>query len=204
MNRYIYLLSLILFSLNNISAQSPDRKAISSAGGSFTNNNISVSWTLGETFSSSLSNPNFILSQGFQQTYFSKINVKLFIEGYYIGNNKMTPVLYNQGVQSADSNQVDTVSISLLDTTNLEEAYTTKGILDVYGNLDLKIPEKYLGKYFYCKISHRNSLITYTKNPILINTKTIVDFTIIDSNNSSNKLINSKINSSHKLNNQEE
>jgi uncharacterized protein (TIGR02145 family) len=48
-------------------AQSISQKVISSGGNSYTGSNFSVSYTLGETFTATLSNGNIILTQGFQQ-----------------------------------------------------------------------------------------------------------------------------------------
>jgi hypothetical protein len=177
MKKAIFFLSFIFIFSENATAQSTDRKAIASSGGYFSGNNISLSWTLGETFSTSIANSSYILSQGFQQTYLSTIKLRLFLEGYYLNNHTMTPALYNQGVPNATMAQVDTIKISLLDTISLENIYSTNGILDTSGFLSITIPEIYIGRPCFMKIAHRNSIPIYSKKPIFIGKKDFIDFT---------------------------
>jgi hypothetical protein len=177
MIRKIIITTFLCLQIMNVIAQSTDRKAIASSGGYFSGNNISLSWTLGETFSTSIANSSYILSQGFQQTYLSNIKIRLFLEGYYLNNQTMRPALYNQGVPNATLAQVDTIKISLLDTISLENIYSTNGILDTNGYLTITIPEIYIGRPCYVKTTHRNSIPVFSKKPILIGNKDIIDFT---------------------------
>jgi hypothetical protein len=64
----IYLFSILMFVAQCIIAQSISRSAIVSAGNDVTlQDGISVSWSIGETFVTTLSGGDVILTQGFQQ-----------------------------------------------------------------------------------------------------------------------------------------
>jgi hypothetical protein len=58
-------LFIILLILNNLNTQA--QRVISNAGGDFTSNNFTLSWTLGEAVTQTLTSTNFILTQGVQQ-----------------------------------------------------------------------------------------------------------------------------------------
>ena len=64
----IYLFSILMFVAQCFIAQSISRSAIVSAGNDVTlQDGVSVSWSVGETFVTTLSGGDFILTQGFQQ-----------------------------------------------------------------------------------------------------------------------------------------
>ena len=66
-NVSLFLFGLFLFS--GLNAQSIERDVIASAGGYFENDEISISWTLGEVITETVSTSDnrIILTQGFQQ-----------------------------------------------------------------------------------------------------------------------------------------
>ena len=65
-------LILLIFLINYSSfCQSISEKVISSAGDFYTNGNTSLSWTLGECVTETYNTTNSILTQGFQQYYYS-------------------------------------------------------------------------------------------------------------------------------------
>ncbi len=65
MKKIIFFLSVFCF-INSTFSQTFSPEVVSPAGSSFTNSSNSLSWTLGEPITSTLSNLN-ILTQGFQQ-----------------------------------------------------------------------------------------------------------------------------------------
>jgi len=72
------LLFVILLSCISLKAQ----QVISSAGESYKNGNVSLSWTLGEPVIKTLSNNSVVLTQGFQQGSLSTNAIKeIFKEG---------------------------------------------------------------------------------------------------------------------------
>ncbi|MCD4736267.1 MAG: hypothetical protein K8R53_09505, partial [Bacteroidales bacterium] len=81
------------------SAQTPNQEAISSSGFHGVNDNLDVSWTIGESVTETFNNGPLVINQGFQQpdlTIQSEIilDIKVFLEGpYSSGSNEMIPYL---------------------------------------------------------------------------------------------------------------
>ena len=89
MKKYILLiLSIIIFKASF--AQTITRKAQSVGGSYFSNGNINLSATIGETFYATLGNQTNMLTQGYQQPESIDtgvyINLTTFVEGFYLGN----------------------------------------------------------------------------------------------------------------------
>ncbi len=109
----------------------------------------------------------------------SLLNVKLFLQGYYTGASNMTPVKMNQGIGS-NPNVVDDVTVELRDPlsspipyalvqTSNAELQTNGQAISTYNNLPT-------GNY-YLVIKHRNSIETWSADPILMSSNTSYDFT---------------------------
>jgi hypothetical protein len=60
--------------------------------------------------------------------------------------------------------------------------FSTIGILDTNGMCSINIPNTFINNSFYIAIKHRNSIETWSANPVLINNGAIHNFT-----NSANK-----------------
>ena len=89
----------------------------------------------------------------------------------------MSPVLANAGVGSSFFN-VDSVMVELHDVMPpFATAYTTSGMLQVYGNLNCPIPFAATGNSYYVVVKHRNSLETWSKFPVSIGLNTSFNFT---------------------------
>jgi len=106
------------------------------------------------------------------------IQVKAFLQGYYTGQGMMQPVLQNQGQLNA-STDVDTVYLDLHQATppyNL--VYTTAGIMQTNGNIFGNIPSGFQSNSYYLALRHRNTIQTWTSNPMLISfVDNLYDFT---------------------------
>lgn len=163
------------------SGQNLSPKVIASCGGYFTGGNNSLSWTLGETFTTTLTSPNNKLTQGLQQPEITLVllNLKAFIEGYYQGGSIMTQVLYNEGLDANPlSTKVDTVTIELHSQNSpYGIAYTTKGLLQTNGTLACRFPVSAMGSSFYIAVRHRTAIQTWSANPVLMGVVTSYDFT---------------------------
>ncbi len=105
------------------------------------------------------------------------LSFNLFLEGLYLGNGKMTAAPFNaDGV--SPQNIADTISIELHDTSGLfMNVYTTKAILDTNGLCAINIPSSLNNNWFYLAIKHRNSIETWSANPILIANNANYNFT---------------------------
>ncbi len=96
----------------------------------------------------------------------SIVNLKLFIEGYYIGAGLMTPVMSNQGIAGATASQTDTITVELRNTTSpYAVASTLKTILNTNGTAVCNFPTS--GTY-YIAVKHRNAVQTWSKNPVVL------------------------------------
>src|SRR5687768_17317651 len=138
------LLTVLLFSgILFANAQSLSPKVIASSGGFYTSGGVTLSWTLGETFTTTLSSPNNILTQGFQQPYIKVtiLNISAFIEGFYLGGGLMRPVLYNAFPGTHTNTDCDSVTIELHQTTSpYALSFSAKGIIDVNGDVEFELP----------------------------------------------------------------
>jgi hypothetical protein len=90
----LQLANMLLFQSN---AQTLSPQVIASAGGYQSNATHSLSFTIGEPNTQTLTSANNILTQGFQQPYKMTLNLKAYLQGYYDGAGLMKNVLYNQG-----------------------------------------------------------------------------------------------------------
>ena len=104
------------------------------------------------------------------------VNIGLFIQGFYIGANQLTPVLQNVGI-SQDPNDVDTVFVEL-HTMSLpfSTVATTSGILKTNGMLSVQFPAAFANGDYYIVIRHRNTIETWSKVPVHLLNTTNFDF----------------------------
>jgi len=97
-------ISILLFCL--IFFKSNAQEIVSAGGDTYTNSNISVSWTIGEPVTETISNTSNILTQGFHQTKLSVIGI------YDISSKDMLISLYPNPTQ-------DFVNLKTVDYENL-------------------------------------------------------------------------------------
>ncbi|MEN9340593.1 MAG: hypothetical protein RIQ62_1905 [Bacteroidota bacterium] len=103
------------------------------------------------------------------------LNIKVYLQGYYVGSGFMSPVLYNQGV-TADTMICDSV------TVELHEAFypyslvaTTRGALQRDGSLSVAFMAN--PDYYYLVLKHRNTIQTWTSEPIWFGNSSVLDLT---------------------------
>jgi hypothetical protein len=176
----IYALTATIICLamfKRINAQTLSPQVIASAGGYQSNASASLSFTIGETVIQTFTSPNNILTQGFQQPYSMILNLRAYIQGFYIGAGLMENVLFNQGVTSLPGTACDTIQIELRQSTtpyNVVSSSTqviqTNGILTFGGTATI-------GQSYYVVLKHRNGLQTWSAAPVLLGQNTFYDFT---------------------------
>ncbi|MEP7263644.1 MAG: reprolysin-like metallopeptidase [Bacteroidota bacterium] len=97
------------------------------------------------------------------------LNLNIFLEGYY----EQGGTLYN----GLGGGNVDSVTVSLVDSTNLNVvAYSSTIVLNTTGNLSIIWPASTVGNKYYIVLSHRNSLETWSKNPVLFGATNNLNF----------------------------
>jgi PKD repeat protein len=105
----------------------------------------------------------------------SVLITKLFIQGYYTGLNLMNAALFNQGVAGASNTVADSITVELRNTTLPYTLHaTTKTLVGVNGMATCNFPST-SGNY-YVVIKHRNSIQTWSANPVAIGPTTNYDF----------------------------
>lgn len=98
------------------------------------------------------------------------LNLKVFIEGFYIGNGTMMAV----AEPINDPMLCDTITIELHDAVfPYDLAYIIKGTIDIYGDGTFIFPGSVQGNSYYLAVHHRNSIETWSKTPVLFDTPII-------------------------------
>ncbi|HNB82442.1 MAG TPA: hypothetical protein PLP14_10110, partial [Chitinophagaceae bacterium] len=107
------------------------------------------------------------------------LNLKAYLEGYYISGGLMNKTLYFEGVDpNPVSTLVDTITVLLRNpTAPYTVAGTYKGIIQTNGTITCTFPPSLLGNSYYIVVTHRNTLTTWSANPVLMSASTIYDFT---------------------------
>ncbi|MBL7773229.1 MAG: M4 family metallopeptidase [Chitinophagaceae bacterium] len=104
------------------------------------------------------------------------LNVKAFIEGYYIGGNTMNSVLNNQGLPNPLSH-ADSLTVELHQATApYATAYTFKGVQSVNGNMTCTFPGAAIGTSYYLVLKHRNAIETWSASPVVAASSFSYDF----------------------------
>ncbi len=103
------------------------------------------------------------------------LNLKLFLQGYYTGAGTMQPVLNNQAVPLSLATQTDSVTVELHDPTSFALVDAKNAVLSTAGTVSTSFARP-AGEY-YIAIRHRNSIETWTTNPVVCNAATpLYDF----------------------------
>jgi predicted heme/steroid binding protein len=96
------------------------------------------------------------------------LNVNAFLEGFYTGSSTMAATLYDLAI-SADPTATDTISIDLyaaVPSVSTSPSYSVKAILHTNGTASVIFPGATLGNSYYVALRHRNSIETWSANPI--------------------------------------
>ena len=105
-------------------------------------------------------------------------NLKVFIDALYFGSGQMVPFLFNSGI-SADPTACDTITLELHHAVLTDSIVTSvKTILHKNGSASISLPGGLYNKSYYVAIRHRNTIETWSKNPLLFNSPVFsFDFT---------------------------
>lgn len=159
--QYMFLMLLCI-----VYSKSDAQRNTMSAGGDAIGSGGSISFSVGQIDFQYASGSGGNITLGVQQTYKLSLNLKAYIEGYYLGGGYMQPVLLNQGVLGATSNQCDSILIELHNSTwpyALIESKVT--LLNTNGTISADFTNT---GSFYVVLKHRNGIQTWSKFPILI------------------------------------
>ena len=107
------------------------------------------------------------------------LNLKLFLEGLYVGGGLQRSVLYDLGISSL-INETDTIEVDLWSPNSLSKSvsdYNNKVVLKTDGTVKITYPPDLYGRSFYIAIKHRNSIQTWSSQPIYFSGNMTYDFT---------------------------
>ncbi|MBL0097213.1 MAG: hypothetical protein IPP46_12535 [Bacteroidetes bacterium] len=104
------------------------------------------------------------------------LNLKLFIEGFYIGGGFMQAVLDPINYPSV----CDSITVELHESTNpFQIIHSVSGTVSTSGMGNFVFPGSSIGNSYYILVRHPNAIETWSKFPILFNgTAVTYDFTI--------------------------
>lgn len=104
------------------------------------------------------------------------LNLKALLQGFYLGNSTMQPVLMNQGM-SNPATDADSITIELHEAiAPYSLVHAAQSILSTNGIATFDFPATVQGGLYYLVLNHRNSLQTWSASPVLISTNTTYDF----------------------------
>lgn len=99
----------------------------------------------------------------------TKVNLKLFLEGYYnISTHKMVSVKANQGIGTSTT-YVDDITVELRNATSGALVVTTSAQLQTNGTALASFSTSPTG-FYYIVIKHRNSIETWSATPLTVGT----------------------------------
>jgi hypothetical protein len=106
------------------------------------------------------------------------LNVTAFLEGFYSENGMMRANLYDMGI-STDETETDSVEVNLWSAVNLSSPtpdYSVRTVLHKDGTLTAVFPSATLNNSYYVALKHRNSIETWSAEPVTIASTTSYDF----------------------------
>jgi uncharacterized repeat protein (TIGR03803 family) len=103
------------------------------------------------------------------------VNIKFFIQDYYDGSGLMKPVLMNQGVttNSSITDSIEVEARSVIFPTLVMASATC--VLNTNGTTSCSFPN--LNGTYYLVVKHRNSIETWSANPVNFSGNLAYDFT---------------------------
>jgi hypothetical protein len=166
----IILLTILIIGFMKVNAQTISRNAQPVAGSYFSNGNINLSATIGETFYATLGNNTHMITQGYQQPESIDtgvyLNLTTFIEGYYLGNSKMESVFDDPSVLT-EKTVSDIIQVALhYNTPPYDLAFVNNALINTDGTARVLFPASAIGNSYYVVLKHRNSLETWSANHI--------------------------------------
>ncbi len=163
---------IVLTAAANCYSQTLSPKVAPACGGYFSAGGKSLSWTMGETFNTTLIGGTKMLTQGEQQPYIflRLLNLKAFIEGYYDKDlNLMRSPLNTVGL-SVDPSACDSITVVLHNATSPYATFTSaKALLRTNGTADVRFPISVLNNSYYITVLHRSAVETWSNNPVKFN-----------------------------------
>lgn len=111
----------------------------------------------------------------------SLLNIKLFLQGFYLGSSAMTPVLYNAGL-SGNTLIADSIEVELHHIT-APYAMITSFKTALYTNGSVNVNCGALSGMYYLVIKHRNAIATWSASAISLSNSVAMNYDFSDAAN---------------------
>ncbi len=107
----------------------------------------------------------------------TKVNLKMYLQGYFdISSGKMQSVLLNQGVGTSTT-ETDIITVELHHSSDYSTVASANSILKTDGTVSIGFVPALSDSYFIA-VKHRNTVETWSANPVTIGSTAITyDFT---------------------------
>ncbi len=116
------------------------------------------------------------------------VNLKLYLQGYYISDNAMQPVMNNQFVSNSLASHTDSITVELHHPTTYALLESKRAILLTNGLASVQFFQP-AGSY-YIAIRHRNTLQTWSTNTVACTNNTpLYDFSSASNKAMGNNLV---------------
>ncbi|MBL7766859.1 MAG: hypothetical protein JNJ58_12235 [Chitinophagaceae bacterium] len=104
------------------------------------------------------------------------LNMKVFLQGFFTGNQTMTAVLMNQG-QGSDPGISDSISVFLQEANPPHLiTFSDTSLLPINGQFNFTFPAALIGSSQYLVVKHRNHIETWSANPVTLSGNSNYDF----------------------------
>lgn len=111
------------------------------------------------------------------------LNIRAYIEGYYVSNGAMTPVLYNTGLTN-NQTICDTVTVELhRSVPPYDLIQSVKGLISTNGYGSFIFSSFTDNNSYYLVLKHRNSITTWSAGPVTF-TGSVISYSFADALNS--------------------
>jgi hypothetical protein len=117
------------------------------------------------------------------------LNLNVFLQGFYTGNQLMNAPLYLNGM-SANPDACDSIMVDLRDNTSpYSIVESKKGLLNRNGTSSLSFSSARAANFYYIALRHRNSIETWSSVPVQFFQTTSYNFTDRQSKAFGNNLV---------------
>jgi len=130
----------------------------------------------------SLSNPTVVLPV-------TNLALTAFLQGMYVGSSSMTAAPFNVN-GTTPSTIADTITVQLYNSASQTLAYSATSTLNTNGVSNITYAGEVSGGSYYIVIKHRNSITTWSANPVQFSASTSYSFANSDAKAAGNNLAN--------------
>jgi len=100
------------------------------------------------------------------------LNLKSYVEGYYLGFGNMVALLYDLGL-SSDPTACDSITVELHNSFSPYALVESKNVLlHINGTASAAFSYQVFNQSYYIVVRHRNTIETWSKNPVLFDAQT--------------------------------